>query len=88
MCEHTLKVVPCKIIQYDRIELIKPEKKEELIADLKERTGLNITKVEVGGLDLLRDMAVVKVYYVNADKSGTNSVDKKVKVRQSEWLEV
>ena len=25
MCEHTLKVVPCKIIQYDRIELIKPE---------------------------------------------------------------
>ena len=46
MCEHTLKVVPCKIIQYDRIELIKPEKKEELIADLKERTGLNITKVE------------------------------------------
>ena len=88
MCEHTLKVVPCKIIQYDRIELIKPEKKEELIADLKERTGLNITKVEVGGLDLLRDMAVVKVYYVNADKSGSNSVDKKVKVRQSEWLEV
>ena len=84
MCEHFLKVEPCKLIQYDRIELIKPERKEDLIADLKERTGLEIIKVEVGGIDMLRDMAVLKVYYRNANNSGTNSVDGKVKLRNSE----
>ena len=85
-CEMSLKVVPCKLVQYDRIELIKPERREELVADLKERTGLNITRVEVGGLDLLRDMAILKVYYKNLEMKGSNSVDSKVKIRRSEFL--
>ena len=87
ICEKRLKVVPTKLIQYDRIELIRPERREELIADLKERTGLDVIKVEVGGLDMLRDMAVLKVYY--SDKGRTaNSVDSKTKIRNSEWNEV
>ncbi|MBE6339879.1 MAG: DUF4956 domain-containing protein [Bacteroidales bacterium] len=56
-----------KLIQYDRIALIKPECRQELIIDLKLRTGLNVTKVEVGSIDFLRDTAVLKVYYVSAD---------------------
>lgn len=88
LCEKLLKVVPCKLIQYDRIELIKPECKEELIEDLKNRTGLNITHVEVGAIDMLRDMAVVKVYYVNSNNAGTNSVDNKLKITNSEFAEV
>ena len=87
-CERVLKVVPCKLIQYDRIELIRPDRREELIVDLKKRTGLAITRVEVGGLDLLRDMAVLKVYYKNSDKTGSNSVDAKVKLKQTELREV
>jgi hypothetical protein len=87
-CERVLKVVPCKLIQYDRIELIRPDRREELIDDLKKRTGLAITRVEVGGLDLLRDMAVLKVYYKNSDKTGSNSVDAKVKLKQTELREV
>ncbi|MBO4850245.1 MAG: DUF4956 domain-containing protein [Prevotella sp.] len=87
-CERVLKVVPCKLIQYDRIELIRPDCREELIDDLKKRTGLAITRVEVGGLDLLRDMAVLKVYYKNSDKTGSNSVDAKVKLKQTELREV
>ena len=87
ICEKRLKVVPTKLIQYDRMELIRPERREELIADLKERTGLDVIKVEVGGLDMLRDMAVLKVYY--SDKGRTaNSVDSKTKIRNSEWNEV
>ena len=58
-----LKHVSSKLVQYDRIELIKPARKDELIADLQERTGLNITKVEVGAIDFLRDTAMLKVYY-------------------------
>lgn len=52
-----------KIVLYDKIELIKHGREEELIADLKERTGLDIYKVEVGHIDFMRDAAYVKVYY-------------------------
>lgn len=52
-----------KSIQYENIELIKPEKQEELLADLRTRTGLNIHKVSIGKVDFLRDTATVKVYY-------------------------
>ncbi len=86
-CERVLKMVPCKLVQYDRIELIRPDRREELIEDLKKRTGLDIIRVEVGGLDLLRDMAVVKVYYRNEQQMAFNSIDSKVKLKQSEILD-
>ena len=52
-----------KTIKYDRIELIVPERRQELIDDLKKRTGLNIVKVEVGDLDFLKDMAIIRISY-------------------------
>lgn len=52
-----------KIILYDKIENAKHGREDELIADLKERTGLDITNVEVGHIDFLRDVAFVKVTY-------------------------
>ncbi|MDL2221219.1 DUF4956 domain-containing protein [Parabacteroides sp. OttesenSCG-928-N08] len=58
-----LKHTSHKIVLYEKIELIKPDRKEELMADLKERTGLEILKVEVGHIDFLRDVAFIKVYY-------------------------
>lgn len=88
LCEKTLKVVPCKLIQYDRLELIKPERKEELIEDIKVRTGLRVKKVEVGGIDMLRDMVIIKVYYDTEKNVATNSVDGKVKLRRTEMEEV
>lgn len=54
-----------KAIEYEKIELIKPENKAELIADLKERTGLDVHKVLVKRIDFLRDTAILKVYYTN-----------------------
>ncbi|MBR6264648.1 MAG: DUF4956 domain-containing protein [Prevotella sp.] len=87
MCEKSLKVVPCKLIQYDRIELIKPDRREELIADLQERTGLEILRVEVGGIDMLRDMAVLKVYYVSPKNMVSNSVDSNLKIKRTEYVD-
>ncbi len=52
-----------KGITYEKIELIKPENRLELIKDLEERTGLNINRVEVGKIDFLRDTARVNIYY-------------------------
>ena len=87
LCESLLKVVPYKLIQYDRIELIKPERHDELIADIRERTGLDVINVEVGGIDMLRDMAVITVFYNSHDNTVSNSVDEKMKLKSSEFTE-
>ncbi len=50
-------------IQYENIEMIKPENYEALMEDLKKRTGLNIHKISIGKVDFLRDTAVIRVYY-------------------------
>ncbi|MFZ7146451.1 MAG: DUF4956 domain-containing protein [Bacteroidota bacterium] len=52
-----------KTIQYENIELIKPENYNALIEDLKKRTGLNIHRASVNRIDFLKDIAVVKIYY-------------------------
>jgi hypothetical protein len=52
-----------KTINYEKIELIKPEKRGELLRDLEERTGIKINRVEVGKIDFLRDTARVNIYY-------------------------
>ena len=53
-----------KTITYERIELIKPENYEALLDDLRARTGLDITRCEVGKLDFLRDVAEIKIDYI------------------------
>lgn len=58
-----VKSLSSKFIKYDKIELITPDKYHELIADLKARTGLDIIKAEIGNIDFLKDMALVKIYY-------------------------
>ena len=83
VCEWRLKTESVKLVQYDKIELIAPEKREELIADLKKRTGLDITKVEVGAIDFLRDMTMLRVHYRSTD-SGSNSVDKTTKLTRQD----
>jgi uncharacterized membrane protein len=60
-----LKHVSSKMVIYEKIELIKPERRAELIADLSERTGLEVTNAEIGAVDFLKDTAVVKIYYVS-----------------------
>jgi len=59
-----LKSESSKIIIYEKIDLIKPEKYEDLIKDLRERTGINkITRVEIGTIDFLRDTCSLTIYY-------------------------
>lgn len=82
LCEHVLKVQNTKLIQYDRIELIKPEKREELIADLEQRTGLKILKVDVGGIDFLKDTAVLRITF---EGDNDNNVNGQFQVRKSQW---
>ncbi len=71
-----------KIILYDKIALIKPECSEELMADVKARTGLNITNIQIGSIDFLKDTAFLKVTYVPTDKM-PNDIDMITKFKQN-----
>lgn len=83
--ERFLKVVASKLVQYDRIELIKPERREELIADLEERLGLKVIAVRVGAVDFLRDMAVLRVYYEGNDSGDVKNM---LKIKRSDYASV
>ena len=50
-------------VLYDRIELIQPNRRAELLADLKERTGLDIIRIEIGHIDLLKDAARIIIFH-------------------------
>jgi hypothetical protein len=59
-----LKNDSVKTIVYDKIDLIVPEKYNELIEDLKKRTGVNnIKRIEVGHIDFLKDSCRLNMYY-------------------------
>lgn len=51
------------ILRYEKIEMIKPDKRDELIAELRERTGLNIHRVSINEIDFLKDTAMISYYY-------------------------
>lgn len=74
-----LRHVSNKLVQYDKIELILPDKRDELIADLRERTGLNVISVEVGSIDFLRDTALLKIHYED-DENSINTVNNITKI--------
>ncbi len=57
------KGLSSKYVNYDKIDLIVPDKRNELIEDLKKRTGLEITSVAIGNIDFLKDMAFIKIFY-------------------------
>ena len=71
----------CKFIVYEKINLITPEHHEEMMADLKARTGLDIVKFEIGYINFLKDTCFVKVYY-NTKNDEINTFDMITKTKQ------
>ena len=86
--EHHLKMDASKLVQYDRIELIKPERRQELIADLSERTGLKVLNVEVGAIDFLRDMVMLRVYYESGAHKRDKNLDNMLKMKTSDYEKI
>lgn len=52
-----------KTIVYEKIDLIKPESRSDLISDIEGRTGIKINRLEVGDVDFLKDVAKIKIFY-------------------------
>lgn len=69
----TLKHENFKEIVYERIDLIQPEKREEMLEDLRKRTGLNIHRVEFIKIDFLKDIARIYAFYL-ADQNESKGV--------------
>jgi hypothetical protein len=59
----SLKHENYKEIVYERIDLIHPDKRAEMLEDLHKRTGLNIHRVEFFKIDFLKDVAKIHAFY-------------------------
>jgi len=62
-----------KFINYEKIDLILPEKRKELIADLEKRTGLKITDISIGRINFMRDEVRIRIYF--CDEESQNHYD-------------
>ena len=88
ICEKFLKVKSAKLIQYDRVELTKPERYAELVEDVVNRTGLDVIKIEVGGIDFLKDTVVLKVYYNPIAHSRSNTVSDQFRITRTQFRDM
>jgi hypothetical protein len=70
-----------KLVLYDRIELIVPERRAELISDLERRLGLKIDSLEIGHVDFLKDAAFIKVSYTLEKGQTAPSIDQLTRAR-------
>lgn len=59
-----------KIVIYDNIELIQLGRREELISDLEKRTGIRVTRIEIGKIDFLRDTVLIKIHFYEDEQPG------------------
>lgn len=66
-----IKHTATKLVIYEKINLVKPEKYGEMLQDLRARTGLSIERFEIGQIDFLKDIAYVKIYYSTNGKINT-----------------
>ena len=70
-----------KLIIYDRVDLILPERRDELVEDLRKRTGLDIREIEIGQVDFLKDTAWIKVTY-ELPAGQVNTIDKLTRTKE------
>jgi len=61
-------------VDYDLIDNIRPENQRRLIADLKARTGWQISSVDILEVDFIRDRARLRVSFPKTTKSQRDSV--------------
>ena len=78
--------VDTKIILYEKIELVKAGREKELMADLKERTGLDIINVEVGHINYLKDVAYLRVHYKPGRGELENTINDLTKVKSDKYF--
>ena len=56
-----------KSIVYDRTDLIRPDKYEDLLKDLSKRFGVKVEKADIGPVDLIKDQVKLMIYFQKVD---------------------
>ena len=56
-------------IVYEKIDLVHVDNREEMLADIRARTGLNVTKIEIDRIDYLRDQVTGRIYYTDGKET-------------------
>jgi hypothetical protein len=69
---HLRQEISYRVI-YEKIENVQAGKDDELLADLKLRTGKNIKRFEIERIDFLRDVAYINIFF---DINGKNKLDR------------
>lgn len=59
-------------IIYDKLELLSPDRREDLIKDISRRTGIKIRKIEVRKIDMVQGNAILKVFLQKEDSDQEN----------------
>jgi hypothetical protein len=53
---------------YDKLELLNPDRKHDLLHDISLRTGIKVVKVKIGKIDLNKGNAELEIYYKDTNK--------------------
>lgn len=72
-----------KRVIYEKIELIHPERRAELIADLENRMGIKIKRVAVGKVNFLKDTAELTIFYDEVRQNNFSEEDQPILVAYS-----
>ncbi|MDB4634394.1 DUF4956 domain-containing protein [Rubripirellula sp.] len=60
------------VVEYDRLDLLAPEKADELQADLVQRTGMPITRIQVQNIDLKTNSVTLNIWCSGASAKDTS----------------
>ncbi len=52
-----------KVIIYDNLEYIKPSNKKLFLEDIQRRTGLKVSRIEIGDIDFVKSSVKLVIYY-------------------------
>lgn len=72
-----------KRIVYEKIELIRPDRRAELMADLEERTGLQVKRVVIGKINFLKDTTEITIFYNESPQEDWNNNNQPVVIAYS-----
>lgn len=71
----TLENESFTVVYYENIQLVKPQTRTELIADLQERLGIKISRIEISNMDYLKDTAKIYVYFFKSKQDWAHMED-------------
>ena len=66
----TSEKLPKYTLEYDRLEWLGPNHQDALLADLRQRTGLDVVKVQVRNIDLPQNRATLTVWCTDPNLPG------------------